>query len=118
MPDKKPENIDMNKMPALTMNINDKLFFALARRDTDTLSYVYSLVINREQGSYPAEMKTEISAFKDTASANLYYETATLVMEQQQSGILNKIHELFRGMFESQITAFNKSASGFKTRTK
>ena len=119
MADKK-ENIT----PMLTMNTTDKLFFALARRDTDTLSYVYALVINNSNAgksalpAYPAEPKTEISVFRSTLRADAYYETAKLVMEQQQTGALQQLYETFRNWFEPQISAFNKTAADFKTKTK
>ena len=104
--------------PAITLNATDKLFFALARRDTDTLSYVYALVINKEGASYPADIKTEISTFKTPARANMYFETAQLAMELQKNGLLKQLHELFNGVFEPQIKEFNKMAANFKTRTK
>ena len=104
--------------PEITLDVNDKLFFALARRDTNTLSYVYALVINRQGGSYPADMKTEISSFKTPAHADMYLESAQLAMELQKTGILKQLHELFTGVFEPQINAFNKMAADFKTRQK
>lgn len=116
----KKENIT----PMLTMNTTDKLFFALARRDTDTLSYVYALVINNSNvgkdaaPSYPAETKTEISAFRSAVRADAYYETAKLVMEQQKTGILKQLYDAFSDWFEPQISAFNKTAADFKTKTK
>lgn len=117
MADKKEKNLTTVK-PAITLDATDKLFFALARRDTNTLSYVYALVINKEGASYPANIKTEISTFKTPARANMYFETAQLAMELQKSGMLKQLHELFNGVFEPQINAFNKMASEFKTRTK
>ena len=110
--------------PEITMNTTDKLFFALARRDVDTKSYVYALVINNSNvgkdaaPSYPAETKTEISAFRSASRADMYYETAKLVMEQQQTGVLKQLYDTFRNWFEPQISAFNKMAADFKTKTK
>ena len=118
------KNIDLNKMPAITMNTTDKLFFALARRDTETLSYVYALVINNlnaERGGtpeYPMDIKTEISAFKNVENANMYFETATLVMQSQKTGILKKLYDTFGDVFKKNITDFNQMVAGFKTRTK
>ena len=113
-----------NITPDVTMNTTDKLFFALARRDIDTKSYVYALVINNANKdkslspSYPMDLKTEISSFRSVSRANAYYETAQLIMEQQVNGTLGQIHELFRGMFEPQIAQFFKMAADFKTKTK
>ena len=116
--------IRQNETPAFTMNTTDKLFFALARRDNEKLSYVYALVINNQNAGtnnapiYPLEMRTEISAFKDVANADMYYETARLVMEQQKTGPQKKLLDAFIGVCETQIAAFNKMAANFKTRTK
>ena len=110
--------------PVLTMNTDDKLFFALARRDVDTKSYVYALVINNSNAgkdavpSYPAEMKTEISAFRTASRADLYYETAQLIKEQQQTGRLKQLYDMFKDFFQPQIQEFVKMAADFKTRTK
>ena len=114
----KDENIKLNGIPAFTMNTTDKLFFALARRDVDTLSYVYALVVNKADNGYPVEMQTEISAFKNAQRANIYYETAKLVMEQQKTGILKQLHDTYSRLFDSQITAFNTMASSFQIKTK
>ena len=113
-----------NITPMLTLNTTDKLFLALARRDVDTKSYVYALVINNSNvgkdaaPSYPAETKTEISAFRSALRADAYYETAKLVMEQQKTGILKQLYDAFHDWFEPQISAFNKMAADFKTKTK
>lgn len=118
------KNKKENITPILTLNTTDKLFFALARRDVDTKSYVYALVINNSNAgkdaspSYPAEPKTEISVFRSALRADAYYETAKLVMEQQQTGVLKQLHEAFSDWFEPQISAFNKMAADFKTKTK
>jgi len=118
------ENMHSKETPAFTMNTTDKLFFALARRDNATLSYVYALVINNANAgtnlgpTYPADMRTEISTFRSPINATIYYETAKLVMEQQQNGPQKKMMDMFHNLFESQISAFDKMAANFKTRQK
>jgi len=119
--------INLDKMPALTMNTTDKLFFALARRDTETLSYVYALVINNMHAGTkttpeysPMDTRVEISVFKNVAKANMYFETATLIMEQQQNGVIKGLYEALRNweFVKNHIDSFNKMTSNFKTRTK
>ncbi|MBO7642592.1 MAG: hypothetical protein J6S74_00440 [Alphaproteobacteria bacterium] len=118
------KDINLNKTPMLTLNTTDKLFFALARRDVDTLSYVYALVINNSNKnsgaapSYPMNLETEISAFKTSERANVYYETAKLVMEHQKYGTLGQVYDMFNGLFKDDIEKFNKMATGFQTKTK
>ena len=122
--DKEKNKQQKDIQPDFTLNTTDKLFFALARRDVDTKSYVYALVINNANKdksllpSYSMDIKTEISSFRSVSRADAYYETAKLIMEQQVNGNLGKLHELFRGLFESQIAAFFKMAADFKTKTK
>jgi len=118
------KKIHLKDTPVFTMNTTDKLFFALARRDNETLSYVYALVINdlnagkHAAPSYSMDMRTEISVFKNAIHADIYYETAKLVMEQQKTGGQKRLIETFRDVFETQISAFNKMAANFKTRQK
>jgi len=118
------KGINLNKTPMLTLNTTDKLFFALARRDVDALSYVYALVINNSNKnsgaapSYPMNLETEISAFKTPERANVYYETAKLIMEHQKYGALSQVYDMFTGVFQDNIATFNKMALDFKIKTK
>lgn len=113
----KDKDIKLNGIPAFSMNTTDKLFFALARRDVDALSYVYTLVVNKVDNGYPIEMLTEISTFKNVQCANIYYETAKLIMEQQKTGILKQLHDTYSKLFVAQISAFNTMAASFQTKT-
>ena len=64
--------------PNLTLNMDDKIYLAVAKKDADKLAFVYTLAClkaNKMSNSYNLVPSREIHTFKNKESANLYYET-------------------------------------------
>ena len=70
--------------PDLTLSMDDKIYLAVAKQNTEKLAFVYTLACLRSNGGansfnlFPTE---EIHAFINKDSANLYYETIQQIID-------------------------------------
>ena len=70
--------------PNLTLNMDDKIYLAVAKRDLDKLSFVYTLACLRADNrtnSYNLTPTREIHTFKNKESAQLYHDTIEQIVE-------------------------------------
>lgn len=73
----------MNK-PVLTLNMDEKIYLAVAKRDLDKLAFVYTLAClksDKNTNDFNAFATSEVHAFKSKTSANIYYETISQLVE-------------------------------------
>ena len=70
--------------PILTLNMDEKIYLAVAKCDLDKLAFVYTLAClktNKNANCYNVFATQEIHAFKNKTSANIYYETISQMVE-------------------------------------
>lgn len=71
--------------PQVLLNDRDKMYMATAKKTSDTMTFVYSLVCPRTNGTYYEMIpNTEVAAFTDPQPADIYYRTVNQIMEYQQ----------------------------------
>ena len=71
--------------PQILLNDRDKMYMATAKKTSDTMTFVYSLVCPRTNGTYYEMIhSTEVAAFTDPQPADIYYRTVNQIMEYQQ----------------------------------
>ena len=74
--------------PVLTLNMDEKIYLAVAKRDLDKLAFVYTLAClkqNKNSNYYNAFPTQEIHTFKSETSANVYYETILQMVELNEN---------------------------------
>ena len=88
--------------PQVLLNDRDKMYIATAKKTSDTMTFVYSLVCPRTNGTYYEMIpNTEVAAFTDPQPADIYYRTV-----QQRSAGFRAIRE---GEFMAEyIKLFNE----------
>ena len=70
--------------PVFTLNMDEKIYLAVAKKDLDKLSFVYTLAClkqNKTPNSYNVFATQEIHTFKSKTYANVYYETISQAVE-------------------------------------
>lgn len=71
--------------PQVLLNDRDKMYMATAKKTSGTMTFVYSLVCPRTNGTYYEMIpNTEVAAFTDPQPADIYYRTVNQIMEYQQ----------------------------------
>ena len=76
-------------MPLLNISMADKFYLATARSNDETLHYVYTLFCRqRSSGTYNMIPETDIAAFSDQKSADIYYGTIRQIVEYNKRGNL------------------------------
>ena len=59
--------------PQILLNDRDKMYMATAKKTSDTMTFVYSLVCPRTNGTYYEMIpSTEVAAFTDPQPADIY----------------------------------------------
>lgn len=97
--------------PQVLLNDRDKVYLATAKKTSDTMTFVYSLVCPRTNGTYYELIpNTEVAAFADPQNADIYYRTVNQIMEYQQRSVG------FRTMREGDFMA--EYIKSFNERTK
>lgn len=84
---------NVNK-PVLTLNMDEKIYLAVVKKDLDKLSFVYTLAClkqNNTPNSYNAFATQEIHTFKSKTYANVYYETISQAVEFNENDKGRKI---------------------------
>lgn len=84
----------MNKnKPILTLNMEDKIYLAVAKNFTDTLSFVYTLACNKNEktNKYDLIATPQIHTFRDKASARLYHDTIEQLVEMNENNVKYKM---------------------------
>ena len=69
--------------PNLTLNMDDKIYLAVAKQHTEKLAFVYTLACvksNKASNMYNMYATAEIHAFKNKDSAQLYYDTVNQIV--------------------------------------
>ena len=92
--------------PDLTLNMDAKIYLAVAKQHTDKLAFVYTLACHKSRGNmYSLQPTREIHTFKDKETADLYYETINQIVE------LNIDRDELKNIFEFNndlIVKFNE----------
>lgn len=71
--------------PQVLLNDRDKMYMATAKKTSGTMTFVYSLVCPRTNGTYYEMIpNTEVATFTDPQPADIYYRTVNQIMEYQQ----------------------------------
>lgn len=72
--------------PKMVLNDTDKFYLAVAQKQIDKLTFVYSLACHNDgHNQYSLSPKTEIASFENAKDANVYYNTIRATMNFQQS---------------------------------
>ncbi|MBO5704819.1 MAG: hypothetical protein J6R99_02275 [Alphaproteobacteria bacterium] len=95
-------------MPVLTLNMNDKIYLAVAKNFTDVFSYVYTLACAKDgrNNQYYMEATPKIHTFKDKSAAHVYHDTI------EQLVIMNENDTRYKSLFDfnqHQIKNFGKN---------
>ena len=70
--------------PNLNLNMDDKIYLAVSKRDTDKLSFVYTLAClktDKMSNSYNMTATREINSFRNREFAKLYHDTIEQIIE-------------------------------------
>lgn len=90
----------MNKnKPVLTLNMEDKIYLAVAKNLVEPFSFVYTLACAKSENSQKYDMfaTPQIHTFKDKLSASIYHDTI------EQLVAINEGNEKYKMLFD-----FNK----------
>ena len=83
-------------MPVFTLNMNDKIYLAVAKNYTDVLSYVYTLSCAKKgRDKYDMVATPKIHTFKDKSAAHVYHDTI------EQLVIMNENDTRYKPLFDS-----------------
>ena len=91
--------------PVLTLNMDEKFYLAVAKRDLDKLAFVYTLAcLKKDKNSnlYNVFPTQEIHTFKSKTSANIYYETISQIVE------FNENDKTKKSIFETNSEAIER----------
>ncbi len=78
--------------PVLTLDMDEKFYLAVAKRDLDKLAFVYTLAcLKQKPNSYNLFPTQEIHTFKSKSSANIYYETIAQMVEFNENDKTKKL---------------------------
>lgn len=70
--------------PVLTLSMDEKIYLAVARKDIDKLSFVYTLAcLKTAPNQYDGNPTPEIHTFKDSKAAQIYHDTIDQIIEFQ-----------------------------------
>lgn len=91
--------------PILTLDMDDKIYLAVAKNFTDALSFVYTLACNKIKKTNQYEMVAtpQIHTFRDKASARVYHDTIEQMVEAQES---NPAYKMLFDVNQGQIEKF------------
>ena len=68
--------------PVLTLNMDEKIYLAVAKQDLDKLSFVYTLAcLRRGPNQYDVNPVSEIHTFKSHTEANVYHDTINQIVD-------------------------------------
>jgi len=80
--------------PVLTLNMDDKIYLAVAKRDLDKLAFVYTLAClksDKNANNYSTLATSEIHAFRNKTSADIYYKSISQLVEINEKDKTKKI---------------------------
>lgn len=91
--------------PILTLDMDDKIYLAVAKNFTDALSFVYTLACNKIKKTNQYEMVAtpQIHTFRDKASARVYHDTIEQMVEVHES---NPAYKMLFDVNQGQIEKF------------
>ncbi len=75
--------MDRNR-PNLNLNMDDKIYLAVSKHDTDKLSFVYTLAClktDKSSNLYNMTATREINAFRNKEFAKLYHDTIEQIID-------------------------------------
>ena len=70
--------------PVLTLDMDEKIYLAVAKSDLDKIAFVYTLACLKTEpksNAYNAIPSREIHAFKSKESAQIYYDTIDRIVD-------------------------------------
>ena len=93
--------------PVLTLSMDDKIYLAVAKKDLDKLSFVYTMFIAVDKYNQirPTETKREIHTFTNKDSAQIYHATISQIVD---ANINDKTKESFFKMHDDAIMNFDE----------
>lgn len=93
--------------PLLTLSMDEKIYLAVARKDIDKLSFVYTLACLNTgvPNQYNIFATPEIQTFNGRSSANVFYKTVERLIE---ANIKDKNKEDFFKFNENLIKNFSE----------
>lgn len=100
--------------PNLTLNMNDKIYLAVAKNFTEKFAYVYTLacVYNKKQNNYDMGATPQIHTFKDKSVAHMYHDTIEqLVIMNENFKDYKILFDFNQGLlerFRQQTNEYNK----------
>lgn len=91
--------------PILTLNMDDKIYLAVAKNFTDALSFVYTLacIKIKQTNKYDLFATPQIHTFRDKAAARVYYDTIEQLVEAHES---NPVYQNLFDSNQAQIENF------------
>ena len=100
------KKVNENK-PVLTLNMDDKIYLAVAKNDLDKLSFVYTLAClkpNKVGRTYDLIATREIYTFKNPEAAKIYYDTIEQIVE---FNFASETHKILFETNKNLIESFN-----------
>ena len=104
------KKVNENK-PVLTLNMDDKIYLAVAKNDLDKLSFVYTLAclkINPNFNQYDLIPTREIHTFTDKEAAKIYHYTIEQIVN------FNSESSLYASMFKTNEKAIESFAENIR----
>lgn len=73
--------------PLLTLNMNEKIYLAVAKKDIDKLSFVYTLACLNSgvPDHYDVSATPEIHTFDGASAAKVFYKTVEQLVENNEN---------------------------------
>ena len=102
------------KKPDLTLSMDDKIYLAVAYKQSDGMGFIYMLICNRvDKSRYALFPETQIMTFKNATDAKIYYQTLLQIQEFQDT---QEICRKFKKTNEPEIQKFLSAKETTKNR--
>lgn len=102
------------KKPDLTLSMDDKIYLAVAYKQSDGMGFIYMLICNRvDKSRYALFPEAQIMTFENAADAKIYYQTLLQIQEFQDT---QEIHKKFKKANEAEIQKFLSGKETIKNR--
>ncbi|MBR4892334.1 MAG: hypothetical protein IKZ34_04125 [Alphaproteobacteria bacterium] len=89
----------MSNKPILTLDMNEKIYLAVAKDTTNDLAFVYTLACNKDKKTnlYDVFATPQVHTFRTKGGAHVFYKTV------EQIVVRNESLEVYKSLFD-----FNK----------
>lgn len=100
--------------PDLTLNMNDKVYLAVAKNFTDTFAYVYTLACAqaRFKNEYDMIATPQIHAFRNKFAAHIFHDTI------EQMVMMNEGDARYTPLFESNKDLLDRFVHQMESHTR